>query len=86
MELGPTTGTAPHLIINPDQQFSVLDIITFGKMWDWDPENTLARFTVMPSSYDAETTIFAENGKLMFSTRTINDEKIFSTFFNSIFI
>jgi len=78
MELGPTTGTAPHLIINPDQQFSVLDIITFGKMWDWDTENTLARFTVMPSSYDAETAIFAESGKLMFSTRTINDEKIFT--------
>ena len=34
-ELGPSTGTMPHLLMEPDGDFSGRDLITFIRMWDW---------------------------------------------------
>ena len=34
-ELGPVTGTAPHLIPAFDNAFDIEDIITFMLMWNW---------------------------------------------------
>ncbi|MCK4448885.1 MAG: fibronectin type III domain-containing protein, partial [Candidatus Marinimicrobia bacterium] len=34
-ELGPVTGTIPHVIIMPDSQFNIDDAMTFGRMWNW---------------------------------------------------
>jgi hypothetical protein len=34
-ELGPATGTAPHLIVTPDDDFNLRDLMTFIRMWDW---------------------------------------------------
>jgi hypothetical protein len=34
-ELGPVTGTVPHLIMTPDDDFNLRDLMTFIRMWDW---------------------------------------------------
>jgi len=34
-ELGPVTGTVPHVITMPDSQFNIDDAMTFGRMWNW---------------------------------------------------
>ena len=34
-ELGPVTGTVPHVITMPDSQFNINDAMTFGRMWNW---------------------------------------------------
>jgi Leucine-rich repeat (LRR) protein len=34
-ELGPSTGAVPHLVMTPDEQFNLRDLIAFIRMWDW---------------------------------------------------
>ncbi|MFC1547284.1 immunoglobulin domain-containing protein, partial [Candidatus Neomarinimicrobiota bacterium] len=34
-ELGPATGIVPHLIMTPDDDFNLRDLMTFIRMWDW---------------------------------------------------
>ncbi len=41
-ELGPVTGTAPHLIPTFDNAFDIEDIITFMLMWNWANDFTPA--------------------------------------------
>ena len=35
LEMGPASGTVPHLILEPDGDFTGRDLITFIRMWDW---------------------------------------------------
>ena len=34
-ELGPATGTVPHLIPTYDEQYNIEDLATFFRMWNW---------------------------------------------------
>ncbi|MCH7574705.1 MAG: FG-GAP repeat protein [Candidatus Marinimicrobia bacterium] len=38
LELGPSSGTVPHLLMAPDTTFNGRDLITFIRMWDWYTE------------------------------------------------
>jgi hypothetical protein len=35
LELGPVTGTVPHLIPTPDNVFDLRDGLSFARMWHW---------------------------------------------------
>ena len=35
LELGPSSGTVPYLLMAPDTTFNGRDLITFIRMWDW---------------------------------------------------
>ncbi|MCH7613758.1 MAG: T9SS type A sorting domain-containing protein, partial [Candidatus Marinimicrobia bacterium] len=41
MELGPVTGTVPHLIPTLDNVFDLRDIMSFARMWHWSHETPL---------------------------------------------
>ena len=34
-ELGPSTGTVPNLILNPDGKYDLEDVMGFTRMWHW---------------------------------------------------
>jgi len=38
-ELGPSTGTVPNLIIAPDNQYDLEDVMGFSRMWHWSRKN-----------------------------------------------
>ena len=38
-ELGPSTGTVPNLILNPDGKYDLEDVMGFTRMWHWSRKN-----------------------------------------------
>ena len=39
-ELGPSTGSVPNLVVTPDGQFDLEDVMGFTRMWHWSRKNT----------------------------------------------
>jgi len=40
MELGPVTGSVPHLISTPNNGYDLDDIMSFTRMWNWSHQQT----------------------------------------------
>ena len=73
-ELGPVTGTVPHLIPALDSLFTVRDAMTFSRMWYWS--NTSAMNTIaMRSAVGAPIEVDQSGRKIII---TLPDESIAS--------
>ena len=48
LELGPTVGSVPNLILQPDNQYNLRDVMAFTRMWHWSRQNnrTVARVPI----------------------------------------
>jgi len=49
-ELGPVSGTAPHLISSPDSTFDIEDVMAFVMMWNWYVTTRSSLFRVWSES------------------------------------
>ncbi|HCN25245.1 MAG TPA: hypothetical protein DIS65_07780, partial [Candidatus Marinimicrobia bacterium] len=49
-ELGPATGTVPHLIPTYDNTFNIEDLVSFLRMWNWSDATALPRLAGAPFS------------------------------------
>ena len=38
-ELGPSTGTIPNVVLSPDGQYDLEDVMGFSRMWHWSRKN-----------------------------------------------
>ena len=68
MELGPVTGTVPHLIPTLDNVYDLRDIMTLARMWHWSnntPSLTLANINQYGPQLDIQ-----QSGKILDITLT----------------
>jgi hypothetical protein len=63
LELGPVTGTVPHLIPTPDSVFDLRDIMSFARMWHWS-NNTPALMLANNNQFGSELDI-TQSGKTL---------------------
>ena len=48
-ELGPVSGSAPHLMSDPDGQYNIDDVMGLVMMWNWYASNNLIAYSAWPS-------------------------------------
>jgi len=68
LELGPVTGTVPHLIPTPDNEYDLRDIMTLARMWHWS-NNTPSLLLANINQYGPQLDI-QQSGKILDITLT----------------
>jgi len=68
LELGPVTGTVPHLIPTPDNVYDLRDIMTLARMWHWS-NNTPSLLLANINQYGPQLDI-QQSGKILDITLT----------------
>ena len=63
LELGPVTGTVPHLVPTPDNVYDLRDIMTLARMWHWS-NNTPSLLLANINQYGPQLDI-QQSGKIL---------------------
>ena len=63
-ELGPVTGTVPHLIPTPNTEYNLDDIMAFTRMWNWSHQQSTG-YMLAASTFGEQPEVTQEGGQLI---------------------